>query len=659
MKHFYFFAISIYLVFFSASTFSQGSRQVAEPLRIVPVVFHIIHEGGPENISKAQILDQMRILNLDFRKRNDDTANIPGPFKAVAADCNVEFRLAKKDPSGRCTDGIDRIFSHLTNNVPYGFQDTMVKYLSVWDNSRYLNIWVIKNFKGIAFDRTLLGLATLPDTGPNALDGVIVVANNVGSIEYAANNSNEGRVVTHEIGHWLDLHHVWGDANCGDDFVADTPPQKEFNKECPPFPHITCGGPNGDMFSNYMDYTDGSCRNLFTNGQKLRMDAVFAGFRSTIIASSNLVFTGISDTTSVLCAPKAAFSANSRLLCAGNAITFTEGTYNGLPSNFRWTFEGGQPATSGAKSQLVTYPNPGLYKVKLFAENAAGKDSLTLENMIYVAPAAATYKSLYAESFEGPSYPNDDWIIANDARTPSWQKTTEAAYTGNASIKVNNFSGNPPNALVELISPVLDLSAPGSQRLFFRIAYGQKDPSFSDQLNIFYSTDCGQFWLPAYSKSGNILSAQSGGLQYNYYIPKKREEWRLDSVDLAVSPYKRQRVRIKFQFIGGGGNNIYLDDIRIGNPLLGIETGLEEKINFIVAPNPVTAETKIRFTLNAASTGEIRMYDAFGRIVNTVLENRTFPPGDYEYALETEQTQGIYFLKARFGTVSFVKKIVF
>jgi PKD repeat protein len=633
------------------------ARLAAEPLRIVPVVFHIIHEGGSENISKAQIEDQIRILNLDYRRRNADTSNTPPPFKPLGADCNIEFRLAQKDPNGKCTDGINRIFSHLTNNVPYGM-DTVVKYLSVWDNSRYLNIWVVKNFIPISQTSYLLGYAQFPDGGPNALDGVMIKSDFIGSIGTALNNSSGGRVATHEIGHWLNLHHIWGDAVCGDDLVADTPPQTTNNLGCPAFPHVTCGGPQGDLFSNYMDYSNGKCQNIFTKGQKLRMDATFAGPRASIVSFENLIFTGTADTThAVVCPPKVAFSSNTKTICAGQYVSFTDGSFTGTPTKLRWTFEGGTPATSSVTAPVVQYISPGSYKVKLYAENSGGKDSLTSDRIISVSPANSNYKQFLYESFEGPLFPPADWLLVNDDNSPTWTKTTDASYNGSASIKINNFTKNPPNEVVELVSPVLDLSSVSNPKVSFRIAYGQKAPKFQDALIAYYSIDCGQNWIPAYFKFGNDLAVSSGGLQYTYYVPKSKNEWRRDTFNLFISPLKRASVRVKFQFISGGGNNIYLDDISIGNLALGVQEVLEESFNFTADPNPGNEHTTVKFNCLETMPVDIKLYDALGRLVKTI-SNQNIPPGPHEFPIGQGDYHGFYFLKAKIGNSFFVKKMV-
>ena len=250
---------------------------------VIPVVVHVIHRGGPENISDAQIKSQIDVLNHDYRKKNPDISKVPAPFKPLVADAFVEFMLASADPAGKPTNGITRT----QTNVAQFTADNAMKFTAqgghdAWDATRYLNMWVCPEI--MDGPRTLLGYAQFPGGLP-ATDGVAIIHNAFGTTGTAAAPFNLGRTATHEVGHWLDLFHIWGDAvGCGtDDQVADTPVQDRENFGKPTFPHVTCtNGPNGDMFMNYMDYVDDAAMFMFTPGQVARVRATLAGPRSTI-----------------------------------------------------------------------------------------------------------------------------------------------------------------------------------------------------------------------------------------------------------------------------------------------------------------------------------------------------------------------------------------
>nr|HMT28816.1 M43 family zinc metalloprotease [Bacteroidia bacterium] len=358
---------------------NAGSGQKnSSVVRVIPVVFHVIHEGGTENISRAQCLDQLDSLNKDYRRLNADAANTPAPFQPIGGDAEIEFRIASLDPNGNCTDGVVRVFSPLTTEARNN-----VKALSYWPSNKYLNIWVVKsieNTNGTA--GTVLGFAQFPG-GIATTDGVVMRSDVIGSIGTAFNTvwNNNGRTATHEIGHWLNLRHIWGDANCGSDFVTDTPTQQGPNAGCPAFPHVTCNnGPNGDMFTNYMDYTDGSCQNIFSSGQCTRMNAALSSAvsgRSNLWSSANLIATGTTGAPGAVCAPIAAFVNNTHYICEGTIINFTDGSWNGTPDTWSWDFHGGTPATSSSQNPSIQYNTAGVYDVTLTVTNVSGTDSYT------------------------------------------------------------------------------------------------------------------------------------------------------------------------------------------------------------------------------------------------------------------------------------------
>ncbi|MBI3368468.1 MAG: hypothetical protein HY021_08515 [Burkholderiales bacterium] len=244
----------------------------------IPVVVHVVWKLPAQNISDEQIKSQIDVLNRDYRKKNGDLSKIPAPFKARAADARIEFALADKDPSGAASTGITR-----TKTTANSFSDDdKVKHASsgganAWPRDKYLNLWVCQLGGG------LLGYAQFPG-GAAATDGVVILHSGFGTTGTAAAPFNLGRTATHEVGHWLNLRHIWGDdgGGCnGDDFVADTPNCADHNFGKPAFPHISCNnGPNGDMFMNYMDYTDDDSMFMFSAGQVERMQACLDGDRT-------------------------------------------------------------------------------------------------------------------------------------------------------------------------------------------------------------------------------------------------------------------------------------------------------------------------------------------------------------------------------------------
>lgn len=271
-----------------AHTWAASPQSGQRILVTIPIVFHVVYENGTENISDAKLQSQLDVLNEDFRKLNVDFATVPSAFQGLGADMEIQFCLASIDPSGNPTSGITR-----TQTTDSGFDtDDQVKFTSqggqnVWDRNKYLNIWVC-DMSGAG----LLGYAQFPG-GPASTDGVVLTYNSVGRIGVSG-PYNKGRTATHEVGHWLNLRHIWGDSNCGNDQVSDTPTQQTANYGCKNFPYVTCNnGPNGDMFMNYMDYGDDDCLKMFSNGQKTRAQSLFAtgGSRVNLLSSNACTIT--------------------------------------------------------------------------------------------------------------------------------------------------------------------------------------------------------------------------------------------------------------------------------------------------------------------------------------------------------------------------------
>lgn len=256
----------------STTEHSSGRDTLPNEVIVVPIVVHVLYHSSEENISDAQILSQIKSLNQDFRHRNTDTANTPVYFKQFAADTRIVFCLAKVDPLGYKTSGITRTY---TKEKTFLANDDM-KFsksggMDGWDSKKYLNIWVCNLFG------RMLGYAVVPG-GPPERDGIVIKYTAFGTAGAVAAPFNKGRTTTHEMGHWLGLQHLWGSDDCGDDGIADTPPQEDGNQGCPETPQMSSCSVNahGDMYMDYMDFTNDACMNMFTQGQKNKMRSLFA-----------------------------------------------------------------------------------------------------------------------------------------------------------------------------------------------------------------------------------------------------------------------------------------------------------------------------------------------------------------------------------------------
>ncbi len=606
------------------------------PVYIIPIVFHVIHDYGAENISDAQILDQVRILNEDFRKQNADTTIIVPAFQGIAADAEIEFRLANLDPNGNCTNGIDRIYSYETYVGDDGSK------LNSWPRSDYLNVWVVKNINSGA-----AGYAYLPGGAPSAaVDGIIILSQYVGSI--GTGNVSTSRALTHEIGHFLNLQHVWGSSNnpnvsCGNDGVTDTPVTEGWTS-CNLTSNDECNPGIEENVQNFMEYA--YCSRMFTQGQRTRMRAALnasAGSRNNLWTASNLTSTGTSGSP-VTCSPEADFLPVAKVyICPGASVTFTDMSSNATPTSWNWSFPGGTPSSSTVQNPTIQYNTPGVYAVTLTSSNSAGSNMVTRTGHVTVLASAAQFSTWnYVEDVENNTTFTSDWTIVNPQGN-GWARSTTAAVNGVASARLTNTSSM-LGTVDEMISPTIDFSAMQNPVFTFKVAFCQRvnwDQSLTaDKLKVFTSVDCGQTWQQRYLKTGATLSTRSA--TNTSFVPTS-SQWRTETINIS-SVVTAPNVRIKFQFTSDGGNNIYIDDINIQGTT-GVESPDAGISQFSVFPNPAQDNTMISFSLQDQEQVNLQLIDMTGREVMNVYSG-DLAAGQHMMPVNTaELSSGIYFIR--------------
>lgn len=624
---------------------SQAQQRNTGTVYVIPVVFHIIHNYGPENISDEQVIDAIKILNTDFRKLNSDTTAIVAPFKPFAADCGIEFRLANIDPNGKCTNGIDRVVSTKT----YDANDA--SKLNPWPTNKYLNIWVVNSLA----DAQAAAYAYYPGTAPLNKDGVIARYQYVGSI--GSGNITTSRSITHEIGHYLNLSHPWGDTNapgvsCGDDGVGDTPITKGWTS-CN-LSGISCSN-NVENVQNYMEYS--YCCNMFTSGQKTRMIAALnaninGSQRNNLWSSGNAIATGINLTTPIACAPKADFIINNSFICSAQNVQFTDLSWNGQPTLWKWRFPGGSPSSSNDSAPVITYNTPGTYSATLSVSNSKGTDSVTKSAMVIVG-GPASFNAPYSQSFESSgSFPGYDSYVINPDNGNTWTRTTAAGSTGSSSIMIKNF-GTPGGQYDEYVLPAFNLSYVTQPTLTFRLANAQRNSSSEDRLRVMISSDCGKTWFPKYTKYGASL-ATAGVVVFNF-VPNS-SQWRTETVSL-LSYAGKPNVRIKFLNISNAGNNTYIDDINI-NGVVGIGEAEFAAANFGIYPNPSHGESTIAFELTKKCMVKVQVMDLTGRLVSVVADG-FLSAGQQQFTFDgSNLTKGLYLVEVAIDGSRAVKKLI-
>ena len=612
----------------------------------IPVVFHVIHMYGNENISNAQIYDGINVLNKTFRKQSADTASIIAAFKPIHADCEIEFRLATLDPNGNCTSGINRIASPLTATG-----DHAVKSLIQWDPSKYLNIYVVQNAAGLA------GHAVWPadaDSIP-AWDGIVISHDYVGSI--GTSNPTRSVVLAHECGHYLNLHHIWGGNNvpnfyyypCADpfkdcnidDLVADTPPTIGW-QSCN-LSGASCGN-IVDNVQNAMDYS--YCNKMFTYGQKARMQACLndtMANRNNLWQPANLIATGVASAPGTLCGVD--FTANKKVVCAtsNNQITFTNASYNGNFTSIEWTFPGGTPSTSSVANPTITYTTVGKHDVTLKVKN--GPDSLQISktDFISVLPTSGN-PSPFSEGFESLSDLNgNEWFSNSFDQDNEWQITSGTSYSGSKSVMINNFS-NTQSTKDELISPIIDLTGTNNLAITFKYAFAKKDSSNTDQLQLLVSNNCNNTWTSRLNLTGTNL--ETAPITTNSFTPSSLSEWKSGYATIP-NTYLNSSFRMKFIYTSKGGNNIFLDDINI-QAQVGIED-IDPVIGLSIFPNPGNEQVNVLFELNQQKKITINIYNILGELIESTtgsysageqkisLSTRNYPNGYYTLNLSCDK----------------------
>lgn len=618
--------------------------------RIIPVVVHVIHNGGSENISDAQIESQIQILNEDYGK----IVGTNGDGNGV--DTKIRFCLAKIDPYGNCTNGIVKIQSSLTNHQSY--QRALLKELSFWDNERYLNIYVVKTING-----NVGGYSSFPG-GPPEEDGFVVRHNLFGDIGTAS--SSLGRTASHELGHWLGLYHTFnngcGTDICSDgDYVCDTPPQNSPSYNCSTLNTCSNDSPDvDDQKENYMNYTPDACKNMFTDGQRLRIKATLDTIRTQIWQYSNLVATGCDSNyvAPLTCPVTADFITLNRDICVGNSVYFMDRSLNN-PDTWNWTFTGGNPSSSSNQNPTVNYNTPGTYSVKLVASNSNSQDSTELQGYITVSLPGVGEALSFEENFDMGMYPPSNLTIVNNDGGITWELDSLASVSGEYSIKINNLINTNYGSTDELVLPYLDLSTahPDSNVFMsFKWAYAKSDPTFSDELLVLLSTDCGVNYNQVFYKTQTALA--TGPTQTSPFVPDS-SQWK--DAYISLNNYRNETyVQLKIVNVTDGGNNLYIDNIYVGDVSIattGIGEAAQQLSNITVCPNPARDQIKIQFSSNSIASVEIIISDINGKNIR----RDTFVPSKDRvnkiYSI-SDINSGIYFVSIRSNDNLITRKII-
>ncbi len=656
---------------------SAKTNQSTQSTIQIPLVVHMVYSSTADSIGDAQIFSQIQILNDDYTRNNADKVNTPAPFATVAGAPMIQYCWAQRDPSGNATTGIERRKSTTTSwSTDNKVKSFSTGGLNAWDPSRYFNIWVCNLGGG------LLGYGEFPTGTLSNTYGFVAGGTCFGNTGLAQAPYNKGRTATHEIGHCFNLNHTWGDGGqCGaSDNCIDTPPQKggtaspagcNYGTPTYPWQPNTCTRPdgagganvtntNGDMFMNYMDYTDDGAMNMFSANQATRMLAVVNNPPYNALLSSNGC---LPLTLPSLDAGIPSVNSPSGTVCSTTFIPIVTlknwGSATLTSCSIKYKVDAGALQTyswSGSLASLATTtvalpsttttaathtfsantasPNGGV------DANAANDASSSTFN---VAGGALTLP--YFEGFESTSaFPFNGITIYNPDAATTWAKSTTAHKTGAGSAYMDNFNYTANKQIDDLILPFLDLTGGTNQQLTFQVAYQldtdpTSNPNFSDTLQILVSTNCGNTWTSVYKNFGVALTTITPAFSANAFTPTSTQ-WRLETISLTAYASSNNAM-IKFRNITDYENQLYIDDINI-TATTGIRTEAAS-VGVLIHPNP-SADGKfmVEIKQNQNEVNKLSVYDVLGNKVYEI--DQKIPVGQYSMDL-SNLSNGTYFVE--------------
>jgi Pregnancy-associated plasma protein-A/Secretion system C-terminal sorting domain/CARDB len=579
----------------------------------VPVIVHIVLPNA-DQVSDADVKTQIDKLNIDYAGLNADSNKLPPAFKVLFGKSKIQFKLARRDPSGNLSSGIERRNSSAASNINLA-TDPVKRFtsggLDAWDYTKYLNLWVGLDASGLG----ILGYATFPGTDIPANQGVFINAVSWGfNTCYVIPEFGLGRTLVHEVGHYFGLYHNWGDdgtACTGDDFrqlpgtcllppsllLGDTPNQAGSSSGVCPGGVLTdacTASAPGVMYQDYMDYTDDACYGMFTLQQVARMEWAIENCRASYLTSD-----GATPPASAIlkdAAPTAVVNPGGfeisgctvinypNLACAKSTQPKVRVTNKGLDTLTSFTTgllingvsQGEQTVITSLAlgySQVVTFPfynfiNGVAYTLKFYTKQPNGvADQVPANDTITVSfTVGVTIPGPITEGFEAAPFPPTGWNVINpNAGSFTWQKSA-AAKTGTASAYINFYNYQTSRGDLDyLVAPLLDVSGADSVLVSFDRAYrpySTTTATYVDTLLIQASVDCGNtFPIIAWKKGGNQLATNPLAITSNY-VPVAAD-WKNEIIDIKPSIGSADKINIALVGKNGYGQNLYVDNINI------------------------------------------------------------------------------------------------
>ncbi len=635
--------------------------QTMEDTIYLPVVFHLLLTNQ-SLVTDQQVQAQLDRLNEDFAGKNADSVLIPSYFQSVRGRAVIQFRLAQRTPDLQNTNGIIRYPNALSS---YNVNQSRLYYTAqggadVWNPNDYINIWVA------SLQGDILGQATYPGMADPAEDGIVI---HYGSMPGGALAPyNMGKTLTHEMGHYLFLIHIWGDdgGTCtGSDYVEDTPNQADYTSGCPNgiVTDICTPGGNGIMYQNYMDYSNDACLVLFTHLQVERMMQALTQLRPSLMISkgaspmvngaNNAAVTQLTGELGRVCSSAINTSVVFQNVGA-NTITTLEfavilngvSTLHTISTNIaslgNYTF-----------NIPVLNINPGSNTLSVEIRKVNGvddedaSDNIITRNMTMVQEVTLPFY----EDFSGTGFPPDNWYIDNPDAQITWEHYQVNVKGGVAGINLYNYQS--VGQQDRLVLPPVRL--PDADTIFFGFDVAaalysspQSGNTIWDTLFVELSTGCDAGYQILYTKAGTVLATLPAALSSDF-VPTTVNQWRRDSIDL--SNFAGQTVSVAFRVKNGWENNIYIDNVGFRAVLL---PEVLKAQGVMVAPNPVTDIVTIRLLENPVRVNRIALYDISGRLLATHPNIRNTV---YQFDL-TNYPRGLYFVRVETDKITYTAKII-
>ncbi|MFT3844493.1 MAG: M43 family zinc metalloprotease [Lacibacter sp.] len=636
----------------------QAQQQLRIPLRIeatytIPVVVHIVLPS-PSTVSDAQVQSQIDALNEDYGGTNADSSRIPAAFKPVFGKSNIRFCLARRDPKGDATNGINRVSSAVISNPGLGdpVKFTCTGGSDAWNPSKYLNIWVCQmpsGFLGYSFFASdPLSFIPLNERG------FINNYRSFGRTGTAQAPFNKGKTATHEIGHFFDLEHIWGPNNCDgtqscsdDDGVNDTPPQLSCTTGAPAADSVikdACSpSAPGIMWMNYMDYVDDIAMVMFSKQQCTAMEtsllnttwmqglatsdgctppaALNRDVRFEKFIDQSLINCGTNNTLVYTCSNTYKPVITVKNVGTDNitALTISAKFGNGTPVVTNWSGTIAPQSTTDITLNQITVNAGTNNNLIVYTSNPNGNTDQKVSNdtgklgaVIY--PIVTTP---YSEGFETVSFPPSNWKRTNPDGDLTWERTTLASKTGTASMVIKNFDYSSNNEKDELFSPLIPVRGKDSVFLTFQVAaatYNAPDlqDNPTDTLEVLLTKDCGVTFTSVYKKWGaDLVTTGNTGVDTSYIpIPS---QWRMDTAFLGdYSLSTTENIQAVIRNTTNYENNIYIDDINISIKVVNANL---KRNGVMITPNPSRGKFVLQYYERPLNLEVINVYNYAGQLV--------------------------------------------